>query len=399
MANVKIFAKTIEDEAKRQVELLSEQKSFCDQKIRIMPDVHAGKGCVIGFTSTIGKYVIPNVVGVDIGCGMLTVELGKIDLDLKMLDAIIRQNVPSGRHTHEGRVCRFEKLFDLKCLRELKDTKRLERSVGTLGGGNHFTEIGKDENDNLYLVIHTGSRNLGKQVAEYYQNLAYDLLRGKDKLLEEQEQMIADYKAQGRDDELQQAIKDLRSKYRAKDTDIPKDLAYLTGKYKDAYLHDMAICQQYAVVNRATIAKIILEKLGLNPADFQSFETIHNYIDLESNIIRKGAIRADADERLLIPLNMRDGCIIGIGKGNADWNNSAPHGAGRIMSRMKAKATFTMEEYRESMEGIFTTSVCKDTLDELPMAYKNMNDIIDVIGDTVEIVDIIKPIYNFKSSE
>lgn len=398
MADVKIYANVIEDEAKQQIELLSQQKSFCDQKIRIMPDVHAGKGCVIGFTSTIGGYIIPNVVGVDIGCGMFTVELGKIDLDFHILDNIIRQHVPSGRNVHEGRVCKYEKIQSLKCFRELKDTKRLERSIGTLGGGNHFIEVDQDDASNKYLVIHTGSRNLGKQVADYYQNFAYELLCGKDKLLAEQEKLIVEYKAKGRRSELQQAIKELKAKFKAQDCDIPKDLAYLTGRYKDDYLHDMAICQEYAVINRSVIANIILEKLGLG-VDHNAFETIHNYIDIESGTIRKGAINADKGKHLLIPLNMRDGCIIGVGKGNPDWNNSAPHGAGRIMSRIKAKSNFSMDEYRNSMEGIFTTSVCEDTLDELPMAYKNMNDIIDVIGDTVEIEKIIKPIYNFKASE
>jgi len=407
LADVKIYANVIEDEAKEQIKLLSQQKSFCNQKIRIMPDVHAGKGCVIGFTSTIGDYVIPNVVGVDIGCGMLTVELGQCDIDLQKLDDVIRQNVPSGRNVHEGRLRKFEKLQTLKCYRELKDTKRLERSIGTLGGGNHFIEVDQDDSGNKYLVIHTGSRNLGKQVADYYQNLAYELLCGKDKLLEEQERLIIDYKAQGRRNELQQAIKALKAEYKAKDCDIPKDLAYLTGCYKDDYLHDMAICQEYAVLNRSVIAKQILFNyfrdgytlISLIQNVWKTFETIHNYIDIDSGIIRKGAISADKDKKLLIPLNMRDGCIIGVGRGNHDWNNSAPHGAGRIMSRMKAKASFSMDEYKNSMQGIFTTSVCEDTLDELPMAYKNMSDIIDVIGDTIEIMSVIKPIYNFKASE
>ena len=275
----------------------------------------------------------------------------------------------------------------------------VERSIGTLGGGNHFIEVCADDEGSKFLVIHTGSRNLGKQVAEYYQNLAHDLLCGKDKLLVEQEELIAEYKSQGRRNELQKAIKQLRSKYKAQDSGIPKDLAYLTGKFKNEYLCDMALCQEYAVLNREHIGRIILEQMGLGEIEFASFETIHNYIDLKSKIIRKGAIDASQDKMVLIPLNMRDGCIIAIGKGNPDWNNSAPHGAGRIMSRMKAKATFTMEEYRKSMQGVFTTSVCKDTLDELPMAYKNMNDIIDVIGYTVDIVKIVKPLYNYKASE
>jgi len=367
MTDIKIYANIIEDEARKQVDLLSQQKSFSGQKIRIMPDVHAGKGCVIGFTSTIGDYVIPNVVGVDIGCGMLTIELGKQDLDLQKLDNVIRQHIPSGRNVHKSRVCKFEKMQTLKCYRELKDTKRLEKSLGTLGGGNHFIEVGKCSEGKKYLIIHTGSRNLGKQVAEYYQNLAYDLLCGKDKLLEKQEKLIS--------------------------------LAYLTGKYKEDYIHDMGICQDYASVNREWIARIILDNIDLSLDNLPHFNTIHNYIDIESNIIRKGAIRANKSEIVLIPLNMRDGCIVGLGKGNLDWNNSAPHGAGRIMSRMKAKANFSMEEYQESTKGIFTTSVCESTLDELPMAYKSMNDIVDVINDTVEIVKIIKPIYNFKASE
>ena len=309
------------------------------------------------------------MVGVDIGCGMLTVELGQCDIDLQKLDGIIKQYVPSGMNVHEGRICKFEKLYTLHCFRELKDTKRIERSIGTLGGGNHFIEIDADEDGNKYLVIHTGSRNLGKQVAEYYQDLAYDLLRGKDKLLAEQEALIADYKAQGRRSELQQAIKELKIKYKASDCDIPKDLAYLTGKYKESYLHDMAICQEYAVLNRYSIAKIILERISMLHTLDKNYETIHNYIDLKSNIIRKGAINADEGTRLLIPLNMRDGCIIGMGKGNPDWNNSAPHGAGRLMSRTRAKQEYTMEQFRDSMEGIYTSSVCEDTLDELPMAY------------------------------
>ena len=399
MPDVKIFATVIEDQAKEQVKYISKQKSFCDQKIRIMPDAHSGIGCVVGFTSIVGDYVIPNIVGVDISCGMETIELGSQEIDLQKLDDVIRKYIPSGRNTHEGRICKFERLQELLCYRELKDTKRLERSIGTLGGGNHFIEIDVDDDGNKYLVVHTGSRNLGLQVAKHYQELAYELLCGKDKLLQEQEKLIADYKAQGRRNELQQAIKELRAKYKSQDSDIPKDVAYLTGQYKDNYLHDMRICQEYSTLNRNTISRRILEYMGLSYDDYSKFETIHNYIDLESNIIRKGAINADEGKKLIIPLNMRDGCIIGIGKGNLDWNNSAPHGAGRIMSRTRAKAEFSMEQYQSSMQGIFTTSVCEDTLDELPMAYKNMNDIIDVIGDTVAIVNIVKPLYNFKALE
>jgi RNA-splicing ligase RtcB len=328
---------------------------------------------------------------------MLTLELGKIDIDLQKLDSVIRQHVPSGRNTHEGKIKRFKKINELSCYRELENTKRLERSVGTLGGGNHFIEIGADDNGNKYLVIHTGSRNLGKQVAEHHQTLAYALLCGKDKLLAAQETLIAEYKAAGRRSELSEAIKELRRNHKTHKTSVPKDLAYLTGKYKDNYLHDMAVCQEYAIVNRTTIGEIITEHMAFSPIN--SFETIHNYIDLEDGIIRKGAISAKSGERLLIPLNMRDGCIIGAGKGNPDWNCSAPHGAGRIMSRTKVKEHFSMEEYQRSMEGIFSTSINKDTLDELPMAYKQVADIVDVIGDTVDIECIIKPVYNFKASE
>jgi len=360
MSDVKIFAKIIEEQAQRQVELLAEQKSFRDQKIRIMPDVHAGKGSVIGFTSTMGNYIIPNVVGVDIGCGMKTVELGKCDLDLQKLDDVIRKHIPSGTSIHNQIVCRFEKVYELRCFSKLKGTERFEKSVGTLGGGNHFIEIDVDEEGNKYLVIHSGSRNLGNQVAEHYQRMAHKLMKDEE--------------------------------------NVPRDLAYLSGENKADYLHDMEICGGYAVQNRHTMAEIIFGKMGIDPT-LPSFETIHNYIDLDSNIIRKGAINADKGKKLLIPLNMRDGCIIGIGKGNEDWNFSAPHGAGRIMSRTKAKAELSMEEYRKSMEGIFTTSVNLGTLDEMPAAYKDASDIIDVTGDTIDIIAMIKPIYNFKAKE
>lgn len=398
MSDVKIFANVIEDEALEQINLLTSQKAFANQKIRIMPDVHAGKGCVIGFTAVLNEYVIPNIVGVDIGCGMRVVNLGNIDLNLNNLDQAIREYVPAGRSVHEGRIMIFNELQSLKCYRDLKDAKRLERSIGTLGGGNHFIEIDEDSDKNKYLVIHTGSRNLGKQVADYYQNLAYELLTGKDELIAAQEKIIAEYKAEGRKHEIADELKKLRANFKARDCDIPKDLAYLSGKFKDNYLHDMRICQEYAVLNRRTIAEIILTKLGLNP-DSEYFESVHNYIDLDRNIVRKGAIDASLGKDLIIPLNMRDGCILGTGKGNDDWNQSAPHGAGRLMSRTKARHTFTLDEYREVMKDVFTTSVSEATIDELPMAYKDKNDILSVISETVDIIDIIKPVYNFKASE
>lgn len=397
MSDLKIFTENIEPDALNQIYTLIKQPAFKDCKVRIMPDVHAGAGCVIGFTADLGDKVIPNIVGVDIGCGMLTVELGKIDINFYELDNAIREKIPSGRNVHDGRVARFDELQDLYCYRELKDTKRLERSIGTLGGGNHFIEVDTDEDGNKYLIIHSGSRNLGKQVAEYYQKLAIEIMQGKDTLLEMQEKLIADYKAHGRKREIEKAIKELHRKFQPNPLGIPKELCYLTGKYREQYLHDMKICQKYAVKNRAEMARTILSTMGWS-AD-QSFETIHNYIEFGSNMVRKGAISAKENEKLLIPINMRDGCIIGVGKGNDDWNKSAPHGAGRIMSRSKAKETVSMEEFQQSMEGIYTTSVNMSTLDESPMVYKSLDEIVANIEDTVEILKIIKPIYNFKAAE
>lgn len=402
MSNLKIFTENIEPEALNQVYTLIKQPAFADCKVRIMPDVHAGAGCVIGFTADLGEKVIPNIVGVDIGCGMLTVELGNIDLDLATVDQIIRAKVPSGRNVHEGRPFAFDRLKELRCYRELKDTKRLERSIGTLGGGNHFIEVDVDEDGTKYLIIHTGSRNLGKQVAEYYQNLAIEIMQGKDELYAKQEQLIAEYKAQGRRKEIQKAIKELHRKFNPNPLNIPKDLCYLTGKYREDYLHDMEICQHFASLNRYHIANTIVGDLfGADIAYWKlpMFETIHNYIEFGTNMVRKGAISAKAGEPLLIPINMRDGCILGKGKGNDDWNCSAPHGAGRIMSRSKAKEVVSLKEFEDSMQGIFTTSVGQSTIDEAPMVYKPMAEIVENIADTVEIVKIIKPIYNFKASE
>lgn len=396
MKDLKIFTENIEQEALDQINTLLDQPAFADCKVRIMPDVHAGAGCVIGFTANLGDKVIPNIVGVDIGCGMLTVNLGKIDIDYERLDNTIRKYIPCGRNVHEGRKVRFDKIQDMYCYRELKDTRRFERSIGTLGGGNHFIEIDEGRNGTKFLVIHTGSRNLGKQVADYYQKLAVEFMQGEDELYAEQERIIAEYKAQGRRSEIQAAIAELHRNYRAKQIDIPKDLCYLTGKYREQYLHDMRICQEFAMINRSYIAEFIMRGMGWWAID--TFETIHNYID-DDNMIRKGAISARTGEKVLIPINMRDGCIIGIGKGNEDWNCSAPHGAGRIMSRMKAKEVLSLEEFKESMDGIFTTSVSAETLDEAPMVYKPMDEIIENIKDTVDILEIIKPVYNFKASE
>ena len=396
MTDLKIFTKNIEHEAVEQIGILLKQPAFAECKVRIMPDVHAGKGCVIGFTADLGNKVIPNIVGVDIGCGMLTVELGNIDIDFDKLDQAIRKRVPSGRNVHEGRIARFKKLQNLYCYRNLKDTRRFERSIGTLGGGNHFIEIDIDDDGNKYLIIHSGSRNLGKQVAEYYQNLAIELMQGKDKLYEKQNKLIAEYKAQGRRKEIQQAIKELHKNFNPNPLNIPKELCFLHDTYRTEYLVDMVICQEFASLNRMTIAESILDEMKWNCIG--GFETIHNYIDLESNIVRKGAISAKDKEKVLIPINMRDGCIIGYGKGNDDWNCSAPHGAGRIMSRSKAKETVSLEEFEKSMDGIYTTSVNESTIDESPMVYKPMDEIVENIKDTVDIYKIIKPVYNFKAS-
>ena len=396
MKDLKIFTENVEQEAIDQINTLLDQPAFADCKVRIMPDVHAGAGCVIGFTANLGDKVIPNIVGVDIGCGMLTVALGDIDIDYEKLDAAIRKRVPCGRNVHEGRITRFDKILELRCYRELKDTRRFERSIGTLGGGNHFIEIDQGENGRKFLVIHSGSRNLGKQVADYYQKLAVELMEGKGELFAEQERIIAEYKAQGRRSEIQDAIKELHRNYKTKQIDIPKDLCYLTGKYREDYLHDMRICQEFAVLNRKYIAKSIIDEMGWDYEGY--FETIHNYID-DENMIRKGSISAKRGELVLIPINMRDGCIVGLGKGNEDWNCSAPHGAGRIMSRHRAKEILSVVDFMETMEGIYTTSVSMDTLDEAPMAYKPMKEIVENIKDTVDILEIIKPVYNFKASE
>ena len=403
MSNLKIFTENIEPEALNQIYTLIKQPAFADCKVRIMPDVHAGAGCVIGFTADLGDKVIPNIVGVDIGCGMLTVELGDIDIDFAVLDDIIRKNIPSGQNVHEDRYVPFDRIKELRCFRELKDTCRLERSIGTLGGGNHFIEVDVDPATNTkYLIIHTGSRNLGKQVAEYYQHLAIEIMQGKDELYALQEKLIADYKAQGRRNEIQSAIKELHRQFRPNPLGIPKELCYLTGKYREDYLHDMEICQHFAAINRYDIAnRIVGDLFGCDIAywDLPMFDTIHNYIEFGSNMVRKGAISAKAGELLLIPINMRDGCIIGRGKGNEDWNCSAPHGAGRIMSRSKAKEVISLEEFESSMKGIFTTSVGQSTIDEAPMVYKPLEEIVTSIADTVEIISIIKPVYNYKASE
>lgn len=405
MKNLKIFTENIEQEAIDQINTLLDQPAFADCKVRIMPDVHAGAGCVIGFTANLGDKVIPNIVGVDIGCGMLTVALGNIDIDYEKLDAAIRLLIPSGRNVHgeyipEKHLKRAKRLIaELRCRHHLHSVDRLEHSLGTLGGGNHFIEIDESPSGNKYLIIHTGSRNLGKQVADYYQNLAYKTLYD-DRAA--RSMIITKLKLEGRETEIQSELAKLKRK--GIPGGIPKDLCYLEGVDRNAYLHDMQVCQRFAMINRNTIAARIIDAMGWNVKvdmfdNFDWFHTVHNYIELGSNMVRKGAISAYEGEKLLIPINMRDGCIVGRGKGNEDWNCSAPHGAGRIMSRAKARELVSMDEFKESMNGIFTTSVSADTIDEAPMVYKPMDEIIENIKDTVDILEIIKPVYNFKASE
>ena len=371
--NLKIFTTNIEQEALNQIDLLISQPAFADCKIRIMPDVHAGAGCVIGFTADLGEKVIPNIVGVDIGCGMLTVELGQIDIDYAKLDSIIHMYIPSGRNVHAAATYPVKMMKQLYCYDALKNKDRIRCSLGTLGGGNHFIEIDEDTKGNKYLVIHSGSRNLGKQVADYYQKVAIDNLYGTNDLVQAQNELIASLKVQGREREISGAIEELHKSYKAKTADIPKELCYLEGEDRLNYLHDMKICQEFAIANRAMMADIICRHMHWVPVS--SFETIHNYIEHETNMVRKGAISAKFGERVLIPINMRDGCIVGVGKGNEDWNCSAPHGAGRLMSRAKAKANISLDDFEASMEGIYTTSVNQSTLDESPMAYKSMDEI------------------------
>ena len=395
----KVFTDNLEDGAKDQITRLLDQDFVEGSKVKIMPDVHQGMGCVIGFTADMGDKVIPNIVGVDIGCGVLTVELGKMNIDLPKLDKFIRNNIPSGRNVHSSRKYDFDRLKELHILRDLRNTKRIERSIGTLGGGNHFIELGLDENRDKYLTIHSGSRNLGLQVANFYQKRAVDICSGKGEYFKRKDQIIESYKEQGKRKEIKKRLNDLKNEYKDLKPKYPKDLCYLSGEFRDQYLHDMKICQEYASKNRKIMAEIILSKLwGRTLEDFEHFETVHNYINFKDNIIRKGAISAYEGEKLLIPINMRDGSIIGIGKGNPDWNYSAPHGAGRLMSRTMAKEELDMETFEKSMEGIYSTSVSKATLDESPDAYKPMEEIIENMKDAVEVIHHVKPIYNFKAN-
>lgn len=386
------YAKVVEDEAITQIRRMCDHEFTAGSQIRIMPDVHAGKGCTIGTTMTITDKVVPNIVGVDIGCGMYTVKLGQVELDMKRLDEAAH-SIPSGMNVWEGRREHFD-ISGLRCYRALKNTKRLERSLGTLGGGNHFIEVDASADGCKFLIIHSGSRNLGKQVAEHYQQLAVDLNRGMEEYFAKRDAIIAEYKAAGRRKEIQNALQALH--WTAKETTIPPDLCYLYGQHLEDYLNDVELCQSFARRSRELMAELILAHIGLEGMD--AFHTIHNYIDTDEKILRKGAIAAHEGEKLLIPINMRDGSILAIGKGNPEWNFSAPHGAGRIMSRAAARAQLDMDEYRREMAGIYTTSVNEATLDEAPMAYKSLDAIIEVIRESVDIIEVLKPIYNFKAN-
>lgn len=389
-----IYASIIDDTTIKQVEELTNHIISKESHIAIMPDCHAGKGCVIGTTMTINDKIIPNLVGVDIGCGMLTVKLNNVDINLKELDNFIHSSIPCGLNVYDDIVDSNVDITKLRCYNFLDNKKRLHSSIGTLGGGNHFIEIDVDSLNNKYLVIHSGSRNLGLQVCEHYQDIAikeaieefYNNIRKEIELL----------RNDGRKQEIEKYVTSKRKEF---DSSFNKALAYLKGKSFDDYMHDMDICQKFASENRFTIATKILNFLGLNIKDYEQFETIHNYINMNDMILRKGAISAYQDEIVLIPINMKDGSIIGKGKSNKDYNYSAPHGAGRVLSRKKAFETISLSDYIQVMEGIYSTTVSKDTLDEAPFAYKNINDILNNIVDTVEVIEIIKPIYNFKATE
>ncbi|WP_303821272.1 RtcB family protein [Ruminococcus flavefaciens] len=391
--SAKVFTDNIEQDAIAQIIAFCSQPMSEGAQIRIMPDVHAGAGCTIGTTMTITDKVIPNLVGVDIGCGMETVRLKEKHIELQKLDKLIYEKIPSGFAIREKPHRYGEKidLTELYCYKHI-DPLRAEKSIGTLGGGNHFIEADKGEDGSIYIVIHSGSRHLGVETAKFYQNEAYRRLnKSSDK---EAAELIARLKAEGREKQIQSELKKLAN---TKTTDVPKHLAYCEGELFEQYIHDMKIVQKFAMLNRQAMMDEIIKGMHLHVED--QFTTIHNYIDTDTMILRKGAVSAQAGEKLLIPINMRDGSLICTGKGNGDWNCSAPHGAGRLMSRSQAKQSFTVSEFKKQMAGIYTTSVNAQTLDECPMAYKSMEDIVDNIGDTVEINEVITPIYNFKAGE
>lgn len=398
----KVFASVIDEETREQVKLLLNQSFIKDLVVRIMPDCHKGKGCVIGTTMTIKDKIVPNLVGVDIGCGIKVITLGNINginLDFAKLDKFIYNSIPHGIGVNKEKVLDEDTLIhNLKCFNYLEDVDRLERSLSSLGGGNHFIELDKDDEDNVYLLIHTGSRNLGTQVATYYQNKA--ISNHNDFVASYENKRISTIKKlkeEGREKEIALALKELEKEF-SEVRDIPDQLTYLEGEDFSNYLHDMELTQEFASINRDLIGrKIVSEVFNLDYDSLDKFESIHNYINFKDMILRKGAISAYKNERLVIPINMRDGSILALGKEDKDYNYSAPHGAGRVLSRNKAIESIPLEKFEESMKGIYTTSVCKGTIDESPFAYKSINDIIDNIKETVDIIKIIKPIYNFKA--
>ncbi len=389
----KIFTDVVDQTSIAQVLQLCNQEFTIGSKIRLMPDIHAGSGCTIGTTMTITDKVVPNMVGVDIGCGMETIRIKEKHIELQKLDKLIYEKIPSGFKIREKKHKYFNQipLEQLYCFDNI-NLIRAEKSLGTLGGGNHFIEVDKDEEGNIYVVIHSGSRHLGLEVARYYQGEGYKKLNRSTK--KDIDLLIANLKAEGKEKDIQKKIKTLKN---TKRISIPKELAYVADELFDQYINDMKIVQKYAELNRKAMMDEIVKGMKLHVEE--QFTTIHNYIDTDAMILRKGAVSAKMDEKLLIPINMRDGSLICIGKGNDDWNQSAPHGAGRLLSRSEAKQTFTLSEFKKQMDGIYSTSIRKSTLDECPMAYKNMEDIVNNIGDTAEIVNIIKPIYNFKAGE
>ena len=389
----RIFTDVADSASIAQVQQLCDQEFAAGSRIRLMPDIHAGAGCTIGTTMTITDKVVPNLVGVDIGCGMETIRIREKRLELQKLDRLIREKIPSGFSIREKAHRYFSQinLNELCCARHA-DLLRAEKSIGTLGGGNHFIEADRDDEGNLYIVVHSGSRHLGVEVAGYYQEAGYRMLNRADDA--SAEALIARMKAEGRKKEIQKELKKLKNQKR---TSIPKALAYVSGELFEQYIHDMKIVQHFAMLNRQAMMDEIVGGMKLHVEE--QFATIHNYIDTDAMILRKGAVSARAGERLLIPINMRDGSLLCVGRGNEDWNCSAPHGAGRLMSRADARQSFTVSEFKKQMAGIYTTSVSRATLDECPMAYKGMQDILDNIGPTAEVVKIIRPIYNFKAGD
>lgn len=393
--SARVYTDVVEESALAQIRILCDQEFTKDSRICIMPDVHAGAGCTIGTTMTIRDAVVPNLVGVDIGCGMETIRVKNTHLELEKLDKLIYEKIPSGYDIRKTPHQLNEEidLGQLRCHKEAGlDLRRATLSLGTLGGGNHFIEVDKDEEGGFYLVVHSGSRHLGLEVAGYYQEQAWWELNGNAKA--DQKALIAAYRAEGREKEIQRALKKMKNQVRTK---IPKALAYCSGSLMEDYIHDMKLVQRYAMLNRKAIMDILIRGMKLKVKE--EFTTIHNYIDTEAMILRKGAVSARKGEKLLIPINMRDGSLICVGKGNEEWNYSAPHGAGRLMSRSQAKKTWTVSEFKKQMKGIYTTSVNAGTLDECPMAYKGMEDIVRNIGPTADIVRVIRPVYNYKAGE